>query len=145
MSETAEMGRVLVTAKIDNLGDLYEVERGRITADEVRSITVENALVDTGASNLSLPKSMIEHLGLMPLLDRPMRTANGIRVFKIFGAVRVHIQGRDCTIDVTEVDDDCPVLVGQVALELMDWVIDMKSHRLIGNPDHGGKWMQELY
>src|SRR4051794_39097425 len=30
------------------------------------------------------------------------------------GAVKLTVQGRDCECDVTEVDDACPVLIGQV-------------------------------
>ena len=41
--------------------------------------------------------------------------------------------------------DDCPVLIGQVPLELMDFVVDPNSQRLIGNPAHGGVEMLELY
>ena len=36
--------------------------------------------------------------------------------------------------------DEYPVLVGQIALEALDWVVDAKGQRLIGNPDHGGEW-----
>jgi len=63
----------------------------------------------------------------------------------VYGAVRLSIQGRECTIDVTEIPDDCPALIGQVHLELVDFVIDPKSQRLIGSPAHGGEHMIEMY
>ena len=47
--------------------------------------------------------------------------------------------------DVIEVSDDCPVLVGQVPLELMDFVVDPAGQQLIGNPAHGGEQVVELY
>lgn len=28
-------------------------------------------------------------------------------------------------------------------LELMDWVVDARNRKLIGNPAHGGEWLQE--
>ena len=34
--ETPTMGNVLVTAKIESLEDLYQVERGNLPADQVR-------------------------------------------------------------------------------------------------------------
>jgi hypothetical protein len=46
---------------------------------------------------------------------------------------------------VLELPDDCPVLIGQVAIEAMDWVIDPISQKLIGNPAHGGEHIYELY
>jgi hypothetical protein len=55
------------------------------------------------------------------------------------------VQGRECTCDVIEIPDDCPVLVGQVPLELLDFVVDPVGARLIGNPAHDGEQMVELY
>ena len=55
------------------------------------------------------------------------------------------IQGRDCDLDVMEVPDGVPVLVGQVPLELLDFVVDPINQRLIGNPDHGGEQVLEMY
>jgi hypothetical protein len=48
-------------------------------------------------------------------------------------------------MDVTEVPDQVPVLIGQIPLEYLDLVVDLRSQRLIGNPAHGGKQMFELY
>ena len=58
----------------------------------------------------------------------------------MYGTARLTIQGRDCPVDVGEIGDQYPVLVGQIPLEALDWVIDPKGRRLIGNPDHGGEW-----
>jgi hypothetical protein len=54
------------------------------------------------------------------------------------------IMGRHMPIDVMEVPDDLPVLVGQIPLEYFDLVIDPRSRRLIGNPAHGGEHIFEL-
>jgi hypothetical protein len=62
-------------------------ERRRIAPEEVRRITVTDALVDTGAT----------------------------------------------------------MLVGQIPLEALDYVVDLRARRLIGNPDHGGELMYDLY
>jgi len=53
--------------------------------------------------------------------------------------------GRDCTVDVTEVPDTVPVLVGQIPLEFLDFAVDPKQQRLIGNPEQGGEHVLELY
>ena len=63
----------------------------------------------------------------------------------MYEAVRLTIRGRDCTMDVLEVPDGVPVLIGQLPLEHLDFVIDMKSHTLIGNPAHGGEHIYEMY
>jgi hypothetical protein len=63
----------------------------------------------------------------------------------MYSAVRLTIQGRSCTMDVMEVPDDVPVLIGQLPLEHLDFVIDMRQHALVGNPAHGGEHVYELY
>src|SRR4051812_28024587 len=108
--ETNAMGRVLVTAKIENLGDLYDLQKGRLPADQVRTVEVTDALVDTGATGLSMPKRLIDVLGLHLLRQRWARTSGGKVLLRVYGAVKLTIQDRDCLCDVTELPDDCPVL-----------------------------------
>jgi hypothetical protein len=54
------------------------------------------------------------------------------------------IQGRACSVDVSEVAEDCPVLIGYVPLELLDFVVNPKAQSLIGNPEHGGEFMFDI-
>ena len=143
--EIATMGKVIVKAKIENMEDLFDARKGRLHPDEVRAIEVDNALVDTGATTLSLPKRYIQQLGLTPVRERTARTVAGTVKLRIFSVVRLTIQGRDVATEVCEVPDDCPPLIGQIPLEGLDFVVDMPGQRLIGNPEHGGEAMIELY
>jgi predicted aspartyl protease len=142
---TTTMGKVLVSATIENLEDLFNADKGLLRQDEVRRVEVTDALVDTGATGLLLPKRMIVALGLHPLRMRQARGLGGPMPLPMYRAVRLMIQGRDCAIDVGEIGDDFPVLVGQVPLELLDWVVDPKGQRLIGNPEHGGEHVMEVF
>jgi len=47
-------------------------------------------------------------------------------------------------MDVIEVPDSVPVLIGQLPLEHLDFVVDPRSRTLIGNPAHGGEHVYEL-
>jgi len=38
-----------------------------------------------------------------------------------------------------------PVLIGQLPLEHLDFVVDLRSRSLIGNHAHGGEYMYEVY
>jgi predicted aspartyl protease len=145
MMETTAMGRVLTEATIENLEDLLAVKRGAMALDEVRRVEVSDALVDTGATLLSLPTKLIRQLGLSPQYRKRVRSSVGISEADVYEAVRLTIQDRYCTMDVMEVADDVPVLIGQLPLEHLDFVIDPRSRRLIGNPEHGGEHMYELY
>jgi len=139
------MGRVLTEVKIENLKDLWDVKKGTLTDAEVRRIVIPDALVDTGASTLSLPTSVIKKLGLEKVTRRRVRSATGSAEVDVYDAVRFTIQGRDGTVDVMEVPDDVPALVGQIPLELLDFIVDPKRQRLIGNPAHNGEWIMEMY
>ncbi len=139
------MGKVLVTARIENLTDVENRESGLIPADQVRFVEVDDALVDTGATMLLMPKSLIAQLGLRHLRTRPARGIGGAVAMPIYSAVRLTIQDRDCALDVGEIADGYPVLIGQIPLEALDWVVDTKNQRLIGNPEHGGEQMIDVF
>jgi predicted aspartyl protease len=143
--EPETMGRVLTEATIENLQDLWAVKQGLKTPDQARRVVVPDALVDTGATLLSLPTRLIQHLGLAKTSRRRVTSSAGLTEADMYEAVRLTIQGRDCTMDVMEVPDDVPVLIGQIPLEHLDLVVDLRDRRLIGNPAHGGEHTYELY
>ena len=143
--EHETMGRVLTEATVENLADIYDVDRGQRSADQVRRITVSDALVDSGATGLALPKRYIEQLGLVKKSEKRIRSAKGASTVDIFSGVRLTIQGRDMVLDAMEVPDEVPVLIGQIPLEYLDFVVDPQGCRLIGNPAHGGEQVLELY
>jgi len=143
--ESENMGRVLVEATIENLKDLWESESGQRATDDVRRITVDEALVDTNATTLSLPTNLIQRLGLTKRAEKRVITSSGESETAVYEVVRLTIHGRDCTVDVMEVPDSVPPLVGQVPLELLDFVVDPDGQRLIGNPAHGGEHIVEMF
>ena len=132
------------TTKIElaNLQDLNLANAGVIKPEEVRRATVEDALVYTGATRLSLPKSLIEQLGLTPVGTTRARTANGIVDRIIYSTVEFTVLDRKETIRVTDLPEDTPVLVGHMILELLDLCLDIKKG-LIYNPDHDNEWIED--
>src|ERR1700732_4882810 len=98
--ENALMGKILVAAKMENIYDLYEEEKGALPAERVRQVEVTDALVDTGATYLSLPRRLIEQLGLKHFRIRQARTPTGIVSFDMYGLVRLTVLGRVCHVEV---------------------------------------------
>jgi len=137
--ETAAMGRVLTEATLENYGDLWAVEQGLRASDQVRRITVGDALVDSGATLLSVPTRLIQQLGLKKVGTRRVSSRVSLGQANLYDAVLLTIQGRTCTMDVLEVPDSVPVLIGQLPLEHLDFVVDLPHRRLIGNPAHDGE------
>jgi clan AA aspartic protease len=138
------MGKTIVQIKVANQADEILAQQGVITPDQVRSIETD-ALVDTGATFLCLRKSLIEKLQLTPVVQKSVKTSNGPTTRTIYSAVTIYFRDRFAVIFVSELPDDCPNLLGQIPLHAMDWVVDTKTEKLIGNPEHGGEWMLEEY
>ena len=139
------MGRVTTEVTVENLGDIFEVERGSRAPGQVRRVTVSDALVDTGATTLALPTQLITRLGLKKVYEKRAKSTHGTGNVSVYEAVRLTIDNRFCTVDVMEVPDDVPALVGQIPLEMLDLVVDPQGRRLTGNPAHGGEHILELF
>jgi predicted aspartyl protease len=139
------MGQVIVSARIENVCDLYDVDIGTRTVQDVRFLEIADALVDPTTIFLSLPTSFVRQLGLTPMGTRKMQTSRGLKELNIFGVVRLTVKGRDCTMEVAELPDSNTVVIGRLSLLSLDFVVDPIGQRLLGNPDHGGEHMMDLF
>ena len=134
--------RHTVKIKLVNRDDIALANGGIIKSEEVRQVIVKDALVDSGASRLSLPEPIIKQLGLHPVDKTRSRTANGIVEKTVYSPVEFTVLGRTDSMRVTDLPDDCPVLVGHMVIEHLDLHLDMKRG-LIYNPEHGDDWIEE--
>lgn len=130
--------------ELTNLADFNLANNGVITPEEVRRVTIEDALVDTGATRLCLPKPLIEQLGLTPFSTAKSRTAVGIVDRIIYSTVRFTILEREGSLPVTGLPAEAPVLVGRMVWEQLDLYLDIRKG-LIYNPDHGDDWIQDAW
>jgi len=143
--ERTDMGRVLSEITVENSGDVFNASRGNLPEDQVRRVVVPDALVDTGATLLSLPTRIIQQLGLRQVSTKRVTASTGQTQAGLYEAVRLTIMGRSCTMDVLEVPDTVPALIGQIPLEHLDFVIDPRNQKLIGNPGDNGEHVYEMY
>ncbi len=94
--ETTATGRVLVTARIESLRDLYNAQRKLLDAAEVRSVEVSGALMDTGAGALrqrvARPRQPVHRR--IPVIPRGQHP--GVPLIRVDAGVhlRVHERGR---------------------------------------------------
>ena len=126
--------------ELANLTELNLADSDVIKSEEVKRVTVDDAIVDTGATRLSLPKSLIEQLGLTVIGSRKARTTNGIVDRNIYSAVRFTVLERSGIIEVTDLPDNVPVLVGHMVLDMLDLCLDIKKG-LIYN--HDDEWIED--
>ena len=134
--------RHTVEIKLVNQDDLTRVKDGTIKPEKVRQIIVKDALVDSGASRLSLPEPIIKQLGLDAVDKTRSQTANGIVERTVYSPVEFTVLGRTDSMRVTDLPDGCPVLVGHMVMEHLDLHLDMKRG-LIYNPEHGDDWIED--
>ena len=81
--ETATVGRVLVSATIENVIDLHALSQGQIRDDQVHRVEVSDALIDTGATLLGLPRPLIDQLGIQQIRTGRAKTTTGLATFNI--------------------------------------------------------------
>ena len=85
------MGRVITEALIESAEDLWAAKRGLLAAESVRRVVVMDALVDTGATLLSLPTRLIKELGLSKTATKRVTSSIGPGEASMYEAVRLTI------------------------------------------------------
>ena len=138
------MGRTTEKVNVKNTHDLFNAASGALDPSKMRSADVLG-VVDTGAAYLCLPPSVIQQLGLPYMRSTRVRTANGAVQRRIFGGAAITVRERTIEMAVMENDEDTPSLIGYLILEALDFVVDPKGQTLMGNPEHDGEWIVDLY
>lgn len=139
-----DVGRVVVDVTIENLEDAERPQSDSPAPQGIRRAAVET-LVDTGATFLCLPEPVIRDLSLKFDRLRPTRTVTGVMDFKIYRGARLTVHDRTCTVGVLALPADGRALLGQIPLETLDYWVDVTNRRLVGNPEHDGEWMAEVF
>ena len=131
------MGEVRTEITLVNSGDQELANRGFISREEVRRLTV-NAVVDTGAWTLVINEETREKLGLKVEETDETTVAGGIKVpSRITEPVRVYWKNRRTTCEAVVLPDEEEVLLGAIPLEGMDLTVNPLKQEVVGA--HGDK------
>lgn len=130
MSNNQLMGKITTKLVILNRADQVLAERGYITEDQVRSLTLEDVLVDTGATTLCLPKQVIEQLGLKLLREVDVNTATGLSTARIFQDAKISLLDREGTFECLELPGRKNALLGVIPLEALGIELDLQKQKL---------------
>ncbi len=125
-----QMGQVIITLNVANRIDQVLAERGFISPEEVRSVTLTDVLVDPGATSLCLPSSVIAQLGLVQRGEASVETTAGITKGRIFRDVELCIEGRGSVFDCLELTEVSYALLGVVPMQILGLEPDLKNHKL---------------
>lgn len=124
------MGKIVTTLTITNRIDAGAAQRGLIPVEQVRSLTLNNVLVDTGATTLYLPSNAIAQLGLELLKEVDVATANGFRKARVFRDASISLLGREGTFECLELPGGREALWGVLPLEALGIELDLKNQKL---------------
>lgn len=124
------MGRITTTLVVINRADQVLASRGFIATDQVRSITLDNVLVDTGATTLCLSSEVIAQLGLELLKQVDVETVTGLSRARIFRDATISLLGREGTFECLELPGSRDALLGIIPLEALGIELDLQNQRL---------------
>jgi clan AA aspartic protease len=130
-----QIGKITTTLTVTNRADQSAATRGYIPPEQVRSITLKNVLVDTGATTLCLPAHAIAQLGLELLREVDVTTANGLSKARIFQDARISLLGREGTFECLEFPGGQDALLGVIPLETLGIELDLQKQQLRVLPD----------
>lgn len=112
-------------------------ETGFIPAEQVRSVSLENVIVDTGATRLCLPASIITQLGLTRDEEIEVKTAAGGQKARLFKRLSLAVEGGKGEFNCMELPGGEDSLLGLIPLESLGLQPDIINQRLIVLPDRG--------
>ena len=125
------MGRISVNLKLTSSEDIFLVRKGMLRPEEIRQSTMRG-IVDTGATQLVIPATVAERLGLPETDEVGVRYADGRRdTRKVVGDISVELLGRESTFRAIVEPNRSTVLVGAVVLEVLDFVADCRARKLL--------------
>jgi predicted aspartyl protease len=134
------VGRFNVELEVANYGDLIRAQDGTLPPAQVRRERIQG-MVDTGATQLVLPESVVKRLGL-PLGDSVhVRYADGrkARRRRVKG-VSVLLLGRDGVYTAICEPKRETALVGAIVLEDLDLLVDCVAQRVIPRDPSGATY-----
>jgi clan AA aspartic protease len=139
------MGKVMNRITLTNSTDLDNAAAGRLDPAAIRRETIE-ALVDTGATTLAIPRDVATRLGFRVGGTRNVKMANGEKTpVSWVAGVTLEILGREMTCDALVLPAGVPALVGQIPLEGLDLIVDPKNRELRVNPESPDVPLLDLY
>jgi predicted aspartyl protease len=124
------MGKVLTSLIVTNRIDQALAEDGRLATEDVRSVTLTNVLVDTGATTLCLPADVIAKLGLKLLKEVDVSTAMGIGKARIFQDAKISLCDREGTFECLELPGGRDALLGVIPMEALGLEPDLRNQRI---------------
>ncbi len=130
-----KMGLTYADIELISADDLALNRRGFLPENEIKRMRV-TALVDSGAFMLVINEHIKQQLDLPVLRETTAQLADESEVrAEIVGPVEIRFENRATTVRAVMLPGSAEPLLGVVALEGMDVVVDPTQQRLVVNPE----------
>ena len=131
-----EMGLVYAEVDLISVDDMVLHRRGFLDESKIKQVRV-NALVDSGAYNLSINETIRAQLDL-PFIEKQFaRLADETLIeIDVVGPIEVRFENRSTSVRAIVLPGDAEVLLGAIPMEDMDVLIDPRQQKLVVNPKH---------
>jgi predicted aspartyl protease len=131
------VGWFSVDFEVANHKDVMLAEEGFLPREQVRRARI-SGVVDTGATRLVLPASVVTALGLPEAGQVTVRFADGRRESKTtVRDVELEIQGRSSVFTAVVEPGRTDAVIGVIVLEELDFVPDCTRQALLPRDPHG--------
>ncbi len=130
LERASALGMVATPLTITNYADQIEARRGHRQADAVRSVTIGEVIVDTGATTLALSADVVAQLGLDLREEVPIHTAAGPGTARLYRDAVLTFLGREGTFDCLELPAGTRPLLGVIPLEALGLEPDLRHQQL---------------
>ena len=140
-----EVGKIVTPLTIANRSDQARAAAGDIPLDQVRSVTLDAVIVDTGVTTLALPADVIARLGLPVRREVPILTAAGPSTARLCQDAAITLLGREGTFDCLELPAGTDPLLGVIPLEALGLEPDLRNQRLRLLPEEPGDTYYTVY
>ena len=133
------MTKIIQKVKLTNSFHLFAAEKGWIKKKDIKSLVI-NMWVDSGAAMVCLPSRMISELGLEKKSEKQIATTSGYVLSSLYSPVTISILDREIELNIMEIPDGVPPLLGSIALEAMNLVVNPRKQIVESNPQQNGKY-----
>jgi clan AA aspartic protease len=126
------MGLVHTEITMKNFKDIFMAEKGMISDDEIRQISVK-ALVDSGAWTMVINEETREKLGLKTTKTAHGKLADGSQAeYKLTEPIEISWKNRSVICEALLIPTADENLLGAIPLEAMDLIINPRIQEVVG-------------
>lgn len=131
IAEEPKMGRFSIEVELSNHEDLFRAKAGLIALEQIRRTKIRG-VVDSGATRLVIPESVVKQLGLETSGTAKVRYADG-RTSERLIVKDVHLAygGRESVFSAVVEPGRDSILVGAIVMEELDFLVDCIGLRLV--------------